>query len=87
MAVPDQVIHREAMVLTCLVHDLIEFRMASTSLFGFIAFLFLDTGHELASMLMILLCQWGLLHVIGESQFIFAATGNKAIFAVSMLVG
>jgi hypothetical protein len=36
-------------------------------LFGFIAFLFLDISHELASMLMILLCQWGLVHVVGES--------------------
>jgi hypothetical protein len=55
MAVPSQVIHRESVVLTCLVHDLIEFRTASTALFEFVAFLFLGVGHELASMLTILL--------------------------------
>ena len=55
MAVPGQVIHREAVLLTCLVHDLIEFCMASTTLFEFVAFLFLGVGHKLASMLTILL--------------------------------
>ena len=56
LTVPRQVIHREAMVLTRLVHDLVEFCTASMALFGFIAFLFLGVGHELASTLMILLC-------------------------------
>ena len=55
MAVPGQVIHRETMVLTCLVHDLVEFCTASMALFEFVAFLFLDVGHELASTLTILL--------------------------------
>ena len=55
MAVPGQVIHLETMGLTCLVHDLVEFCMASMALFEFVAFLFLGVGHELASMLMILL--------------------------------
>ena len=55
MVVPGQVIHQEAMVLTRLVHDLIEFCTGSAALFEFVAFLFLGVGHELASMLMILL--------------------------------
>jgi hypothetical protein len=55
MAVPDQVIHWEFVVLTGLVHDLIEFHMAFMALFEFVAFLFLGVGHELASMLTILL--------------------------------
>ena len=55
MAVPGQVIHRETMVLTCLVHDLVELCTASMALFEFVAFLFLGVGHELASKLMILL--------------------------------
>ena len=56
MVVPSQVIHQEAMVLTCLVHDLIKVCTASIALFGFIAFLFLDVVHELASTLMMVLC-------------------------------
>jgi hypothetical protein len=40
MAVPGQVIHQEIMVLTSLVHDLIEFCTASMALFEFVAFLF-----------------------------------------------
>jgi hypothetical protein len=55
MAVPSQVIHWETMVLTCLVHDLVEFFLASAALFEFVAFLFLGVGHELTSTLMILL--------------------------------
>jgi hypothetical protein len=75
------------MVLTCLVHDLVEFCMASMALFGFIAILFLGVVHELASTLMILLCRWGLVHVVCESRLIFFVTSVKAIFVVSMLVG
>ena len=55
MAVPGQVIHRETVVLTCMVHDLIEFCTTSMALFEFVAFLFLGIGHELALTLMILL--------------------------------
>jgi hypothetical protein len=55
MVVPGQVIHRETMVLIRLVHDLIDFCMASMALFEFFAFLFLGVGHELASMHTILL--------------------------------
>jgi hypothetical protein len=55
MAVPGQVIHRETMVLTCLVHDLIDFCMAFVALFEFVALLFLGVGHELVSTLTILL--------------------------------
>jgi hypothetical protein len=55
MAVPGQVIHREFMVLTRLVHDLVEFCTASAALFEFVAFLFLGVDHELASTFMILL--------------------------------
>jgi hypothetical protein len=61
--------------------------MASAALFGFIAFLFLGDNHELASMLMILLCRWAFVSVIGESRFIFAITGIKAIFAFGVFVG
>ena len=56
VAVLGQMIHREAMVLAHLVHDLIEFCMAPMALLGFVAFLFLGVSHELTSMLMILLC-------------------------------
>jgi hypothetical protein len=55
MAVPGQVIHRETMILICLVHDLVEFCTASTALFEFVTFLFLGIGHELTSTLVILL--------------------------------
>ena len=55
MAVPGQVMHLETKVLTCLVHDLIEFSMASVALFEFVAFLFLGIDHEFALTLMILL--------------------------------
>ena len=55
MAVPGQVMHLETKVLTCLVHDLIEFCMASVALFEFVAFLFLGIDHEFALTLMILL--------------------------------
>ena len=51
MAVPSQVIHQETVVMTCLVHDLVELCMASMALFEFVAFLLLGIGHELASML------------------------------------
>jgi hypothetical protein len=82
-----QVIHWEAMVLTCLVHDLVKFCTASVALFGFISFLFLGVNHELASMLTILLCRWAFVRVVGESWFIFAVTGVKAIFAFGVFVG
>jgi hypothetical protein len=62
--------------------------MAPVALFGFVAFLFLDVGHELTSTLIILLCRRGPVCVIGESRFIVAITGGvKAIFAVGVLVG
>ena len=54
MVVPSQVIHQEPMVLTCLVHDLIEFCTDFAALFEFVAFLFLSIGHELTSTLTIL---------------------------------
>ena len=55
LTVPRQVIHREAMVLTRLVHDLVEFSMASMTLLGLVVILFFGVGPELTSPLTILL--------------------------------
>ena len=55
LTVPGQVIHREAVVLTRLVCDLVEFSTASTTLLGLVAILFFGISHELTSPLMILL--------------------------------
>ena len=46
MVVPSQVIHRETVVLTCLVHDLVKFCMAFMALFEFVVFLLLGIGES-----------------------------------------
>ena len=54
LIVPSQVIHREPMVLTHLVHDIVKFSTTSTTLIGLVVILFFGVGHELTSPLTIL---------------------------------
>jgi hypothetical protein len=75
------------MVLTHLVHDLIEFCVTPMALLGFVAILFLSTGHEYSSMLAILPGWQGPVCIIGESRFVLAVTSIEAILAVGMFMG